>query len=119
MNWRIEKYKYPKEIVDFLGATFEIYEVRGRVGEGNGIRFSVRTNEGNHVIPHIHAVYGEYEISIAIETQEILAGNLPKKKFGFAQQWVREHKDRLMNDWKNIAISATSTMTKSRLDFQE
>jgi len=117
MDWMIEQYIQPKEIVDFIQAVFELCEIRGRVGEAQGIRFSVRTNEGNHVIPHIHAAYGEHEISIAIETQEILAGNLPKKRHAFAQQWVREHKDMLMNDWKNIAISATSTMTKSRLDF--
>lgn len=119
MDWIIEQIRYPNEIVSFLNSVFEICEIRARVGETNGIKFSVRTNEGNHVIPHVHAEYGEYQVSIAIETQEILAGNLPKKKHAEAKKWVLDHKEELLNKWKDIAISATSAMTKSALDFPD
>ena len=117
MQYRMARMENPKEIISFLQSVFEIYEIRQRVGEAKGIVFQVRTNEGNHVLPHVHAAYGEYHISIEIATGRILEGNLPHKKEKFATIWVVENKEKLMTDWKNIAISAISTMTKSGLDF--
>ena len=32
-----------------------------------------------HNLPHIHAKYAEFEVSISIESGEILAGELPRK----------------------------------------
>lgn len=68
---------------------------------------------------HVHAEYGKYSVSIEIETGKILAGNLPKKNQKMAVKWVLEHKDKLLNDWGNIAITAETSMTRSRLDFRE
>ncbi|MCQ2548041.1 MAG: DUF4160 domain-containing protein [Clostridia bacterium] len=116
MEWLIKKSELPKEIVQFINAVFELVEIRGRVGQQNGIEFSVRSNEKNHPIPHVHARYGEYEISIAIETAEILAGNLPPKRVAVAQKWVLKHKNDLLTKWNDFTISATSTMTISRIN---
>ena len=106
-------------ISSFLDNIFEIYEIRGRVGDINGITFCVRTNEQNHTIPHVHAKYGDYNISIEIATGKVLAGNLPKKNQKVAVEWVLKNKDKLLVDWRNIAISAKTTMTKSKLDFKD
>lgn len=119
MHYLIIKRKHPSEITNFLDSVFEIYEIRGRVGITNGIVFSVRTNEQNHTLPHVHAQYGDYYISIGIDTGNVLAGNLPKKNQKIAIAWVLNNKDKLLNDWRDIAISATSSMTKSRLDFKD
>lgn len=119
MQYRMARLGNPKEIISFLQNVFEIYEIRQRVGDSKGVVFHVRTNEGNHVLPHIHAAYGEYNISIEIATGRILEGNLPRKKEKIATTWVVDHKEKLLTDWKNIAISAISTMTKSGLDFAE
>lgn len=120
MPWFFRRRMEPKEIVDFLRETFEIYEIRGRVGNVDGISFTVRSNEGNHVVPHVHAQYGEYNVSVEISDEaRILAGNLPPKNCRKAQAWVREHQDKLMNDWNHYALSANANMTKSRLDFPE
>ena len=116
--WRI-KHTVPEEIVKFLSNVFEIYEIRGQVGHKDGIKFIVHTMEQNHAVPHIHAEYGEYQISIALEDQKILAGNLPKSKQQIAQRWVRDHKDELYSKWSNIAISAVSSMTMTRLNWPE
>lgn len=116
MEWLIKSVKSPKEIVQFMNSVFEITEIRGKVGNQNGIEFSVRSNEGNHVIPHVHAKYGEYEISIAIETGDVLAGNLPNKRTAIAQNWVLSHKSDLLTKWNEITITAISTMTMSRIN---
>lgn len=115
MQYIISKSKYPKEIISFLDNVFEIYEIRGRVGNYNGIKFKIKTNETSHNTPHVHAEYGEFNISIEIETGKILAGNLPNKNKKIAVDWVLENKEKLLNGWKNIAISAMTNMKKSKL----
>jgi hypothetical protein len=56
-----------------------------------------------HKKPHIHARYGEFKVSIDIETAEILAGNFPKRQFRLVQAWVEIHRDELMANW-NLAV---------------
>lgn len=116
--YKLERYA-PPEIIKFLKDIFLIYQIRGRVGGYNGIKFVVHTMEKNHVIPHIHAEYGKYNISIEIDSQRILAGNLPAKQQKFAQQWVKEHRGELLSKWSDIALSAVSQMTRSGLDFSD
>lgn len=116
-DWTLAKAKskYPYEITQFIDELFQILEVRQRVGETKGIVFEVRTKEKNHNIPHLHAKYGEFNISIEIETGKKLAGNLPDKQYKTAKKWIYEHKDKLLNDWSGIVISAKSETTKSKL----
>lgn len=83
------KHNYPKEIIEFMDNIFEIHKIRGTVGNVNGVYFHVRTNEQNHVLPHIHAKYGEYWISIEINSGKILDGNLPNKQQKKAVEWDR------------------------------
>ena len=113
--WQIVASTSPREIVSFINTTFELLETRARVGEVKGIVFQVRTNEKNHSIPHVHAKYGEYEISISIDTGEVLAGNLPPKNQKIAQDWVLKHKSQLMTEWQDLAISAIAPLTVSRI----
>ena len=112
-------FHFPPEVTEFLRDSFELMEIRGRVGYENGISFSIRSNEGNHCIPHVHAKVGEFEISIAIETGEILAGNLPRKNQRIAVAWVLKNRKKLLSDWQSIALSAPSGFLKSRLDFAD
>lgn len=105
----------PKEIVSFLEDVFQIMEIRERVGTVRGIKFEVRSREQNHNKPHVHAEYDKYAVSIGIETGEILAGNLPSNQQSKAVRWVKDHKDFLLGKWSDIAITATSITTKSRL----
>lgn len=118
-DYRIVQFTAPQEIVRFLHDVFAIYEIRGRIGSEKGVKFIVHTLEQNHVVPHVHAEYGGYHISIAIKDQKILAGNLPPKQQKIAQQWVEEHREDLLSKWADIAISAISTMTQSQLDWAE
>ncbi len=117
-EWIIRKVLEPKEIVEFITKVFELLEIRGKVGKQNGITFIVHSNEQNHTIPHVHARYGEYEISIAIETGEVLAGNLPNKNQKIAIEWVLNHKEKLLSDWETYSLSAISSTTKSMIGVE-
>jgi len=57
-----------------------------------------------HSRPHIHAEYGEYEASIAIDDGNVLSGNLPSSKLKLVQAWIEIHREDLLVDWK-LAVS--------------
>ena len=117
-EWRITKRETPEEIVSLINSVFCLYEIRAQVGRERGIVFIVHTNEGNHAIPHVHAEYGEFNVSISLIDQAILAGNIPKKQSELAQNWVSAHKDELLTKWSNISLSAVSHLTKSKLEMR-
>lgn len=54
---------------------------------------------GQHNTPHIHAQYGEYELSISFDGN-ILAGNFPNKQRKLVEAWVALHEDELKAAWK-------------------
>ncbi len=116
-DWLMVKAKneIPGEIISFMEEVFLIMEIRERLTTIRGIKFEVRSREQNHSIPHIHASYDKYEISIAVPDGNVLAGNLPKKQQRIAEEWVRAHADELLGKWNSFAMSATSITTKSRI----
>ena len=67
------------------------------------IRLYLLDNKHHH-LPHIHARYGEYEASIAIEDGEILSGDLPRKQLRLVQAWIELRRDELLADWE-LAVS--------------
>lgn len=52
-----------------------------------------------HKLPHIHAIYQENEVVIALPTGDILEGSLPGNKIRLVQAWVEIHRDELLADW--------------------
>jgi hypothetical protein len=54
----------------------------------------------HHNVPHFHAKYAEYEVSISIEDGEVLAGELPRKQLRLVQAWIELHRDELLADWE-------------------
>lgn len=57
-----------------------------------------------HSRPHIHAEYGEYEASIAIDDGIVLSGSLPAPKLKLVQAWIEIHREDLLANWK-LAVS--------------
>lgn len=117
-EWLILKARgeVPSEISSFMDQCFKILEIRAKVGEVKGISFEVRTRESNHNTPHIHASFDSYSISIAIETGQVLAGNLPKKQEKYAVNWVINNQQYLLGKWSDLAITAISSTTISTLN---
>ena len=68
-----------------------------------------------HHKPHIHAIYGEHEITIGLDG-ELLEGAFPKKKLLLLQSWMILHEDELYAAWNNavrkLPISKINPLTK-------
>ena len=45
----------------------------------------------DHVPPHFHAEYNEYELLVEIETLEEYAGYLPNKQRKMVMAWAKEN----------------------------
>ncbi|HEU4462012.1 MAG TPA: DUF4160 domain-containing protein, partial [Solirubrobacterales bacterium] len=48
---------------------------------------------------HFHALYSEHEASIAIESLEVLRGDLPPRVLRLVEQWVSLHRRELLKNW--------------------
>ncbi len=59
-----------------------------------GIKICVYSND--HVPPHIHAIFGEYEAIIAIRDIEVLNGSMPNNKKRIAFDYIRENQEELL-----------------------
>jgi hypothetical protein len=57
-------------------------------------------DDQHHGIAHIHARYGEFEVSIRIDDGEVLVGELPRKQLRLVQAWIELHRDELLADWE-------------------
>ena len=53
-----------------------------------------------HGRAHFHAVYGEYEAVIDIETGEVISGKLPKRALGLVMEWHAQHQAELRENWE-------------------
>lgn len=56
-----------------------------------GIKFNIYFND--HLPPHIHALYNDYEVLLAIETTAILRGSLPIRQLTRARSWLIDNRD--------------------------
>lgn len=50
-------------------------------------------------MPHIHAQYGEHEMSVSFDG-DIIAGSLPTKQRKLVEAWIVLHEDELRAAWK-------------------
>jgi Domain of unknown function (DUF4160) len=55
---------------------------------------------GDHVPPHFHALYAEFEALIDIQTFEVVRGELPRTAMALVVEWAQQHRDELMQDWE-------------------
>lgn len=55
-----------------------------------------------HGVPHFHALYGEHEASIEIESLKALHGYLPPRALRLVKQWAFMHREELLLNW-NLA----------------
>jgi hypothetical protein len=52
-----------------------------------------------HAPPHFHATYGDFEITVTIETG-IVSGEFPKRALSHVLEWLELHKEELMDNWE-------------------
>jgi Domain of unknown function (DUF4160) len=54
----------------------------------------------DHSPQHFHAVYGEHEAFVAIETGEIIEGTLPRAAARLVKEWALARQDQLRENWR-------------------
>lgn len=53
----------------------------------------------DHLPPHFHAIYGEYDVTVEIETG-IVEGVFPKRALRHLLEWYDLHVDELRLNWE-------------------
>ena len=53
----------------------------------------------DHPLPHFHARYGDYEISVEVESGVII-GRFPKRALRAVLEWLDEHQAELLENWQ-------------------
>lgn len=53
----------------------------------------------DHCPPHFHAVYGEYRITVGINTG-VVEGKFPRRALASVLEWYALYKDQLLEDWQ-------------------
>ncbi len=86
MKWTIEQFTDPEEvrvprISDFYGIAIYMYY-------------------RDHAPPHFHAIYGDTEATISIQTAEVLEGRLPRRARALVSEWAAAHRDELQHSWE-------------------
>lgn len=56
----------------------------------------------DHNPPHFHAVHGEYEVLVIIETLEVLAGDLRSSELRAVLAWAKENQALLQTRWAEL-----------------
>ena len=64
-----------------------------------GILILMHLTRKEHLPPHIHAYYGEYEATFKISDGEILYGTFPEKGRQLVKEFVLLHQTELMEMW--------------------
>jgi hypothetical protein len=54
----------------------------------------------DHNPPHFHAIYGELEAIININTLGIIWGELTPRALGLVMEWASLHHDELLHAWE-------------------
>lgn len=60
----------------------------------------IRMYFNDHAPPHFHALYGEHEAVLSIDTLVVLDGFLPARALGLVREWAQLHQDELSADWE-------------------
>ena len=57
---------------------------------------------GKHHKPHIHCIYGDSEVVVALDG-EVLEGILPSKQMKLLSAWMVLHEDELRANWNLLS----------------
>lgn len=55
----------------------------------------------DHTPPHFHAIYGEYEITVEIDSG-VINGRFPRRALRLVFEWLELHKNELMENWQLV-----------------
>ena len=64
-----------------------------------GIVIKMYFSQSEHRIPHFHAIYANFNAVFAIETRELLEGDLPIRDQRLAKEWAALYHQQLLDMW--------------------
>jgi Domain of unknown function (DUF4160) len=65
---------------------------------------------GDHSPPHFHAVYGEHNALFAIETLQMIEGDLPNRAKKLVIEWATIHQTELLSMWNEQSFHKLSPL---------
>ena len=65
-----------------------------------GIIVKMYLSQSEHGVPHFHALYGEYNGVVAIETLDLMEGDLPGRAQRLVKEWAALHQAQLLEMWR-------------------
>jgi hypothetical protein len=68
---------------------------------------TIRMFYSDHQPAHFHAIYGEHEALIEIDTLAVFRGNLPRRALALVLEWATLHRDELREDWRHARAGET------------
>lgn len=60
----------------------------------------IRMFYSDHEPAHFHAIYGEYEALIEIDTLAVFRRSLPRRALALVLEWAALHRNELRDDWR-------------------
>lgn len=70
------------------------------LSEFYGIIIQMYFQQAEHNPPHIHAIYSGGVAEFDIRNGEILEGKLPPKAVSMVREWIKLHRDELLDMWQ-------------------
>lgn len=64
-----------------------------------GILIKMYFSQSEHGAPHFHAIYGEFNAVFAIDTLEMLEGDLPARAQRLIKEWAAQYQKDLRDMW--------------------
>lgn len=66
-----------------------------------GILIKMYFSQSEHGVPHFHAIYAEHNAVFAIETLEMMEGDLPGRAERLVKEWAGQYQRELLDMWKH------------------
>ena len=63
----------------------------------------IRMYYDDHLPPHFHAYYGEYDATVNIRTMAVISGRLPPRALGLVIEWALLHQGELQAAWERAS----------------
>ncbi len=57
-------------------------------------------SQGEHGVPHFHAIYSEYNAVFSIESMQMLEGDLPPRALKLVEEWGKQYQQELGRMWE-------------------
>ena len=56
----------------------------------------------DHLPPHLHALFAEYEAKFSIATADVIEGSLPRDKSKSVRLWLLAHQAEVAHIWEEL-----------------